>query len=214
MAKKGVTKTKTVVTLKEIIDATNSEAGCLYCFQDEYETLLTQGLVEINPDMKDEYDAIATRATQAGIDHFNASGDVVEHNKPAAVNPSTFEIESGVPITPISRKHSNMPEKGSKYPFAALEVGQSFFLPDGEKAGSAFSALSAAAQVAIVKYSTVDPTGATTELKRGKYKGRVVPVRIYERHFVVRRDEKNGVKGARVWRDEIPTLEGLLRTKK
>ena len=74
MAKKGITKIKEPrITLKEIIDATNGPNGCLYMFDDEYTSYLEKGYVEINPDMTDDNGAVATRATQAGIDFYNSN---------------------------------------------------------------------------------------------------------------------------------------------
>ena len=46
-----------------------------------------------------------------------------------------FEVESNVPVPAISRYRGGRKVGVSKYPFASLEIGQSFFLP-GKKRGS------------------------------------------------------------------------------
>ena len=39
-----------------------------------------------------------------------------------------FPIERGIPVPP-PRKHGNWPKTGVTYPFASMEVGDSFFIP-------------------------------------------------------------------------------------
>ncbi len=42
-----------------------------------------------------------------------------------------FQIESGIPLPSTTRAGAG--RKGSKYPFASMEVNTSFFVPDGDE---------------------------------------------------------------------------------
>lgn len=110
---------------------------------------------------------------------------------------ANFEIESGIEIPSVTRNFGGK----EKYPFAQLEVGQSFFVADedtesGDAKATMFSAVSAAHE----RFSVPDPDGAMRTVQRGKNAGAEVPVTVRTRTFSVRAMAKDGVPGARVFR--------------
>lgn len=104
----------------------------------------------------------------------------------------TFEIEHDVPI----------PRKGkiSKYPFDDLEVGDSFFVCDEDvKSGNAYHAMGGIIRNQNIKYSEDDPVNVI-EIKNGKRKGEIVPVKVYAKKFSQKRAVKDGQNGTRIHR--------------
>jgi hypothetical protein len=196
MAKKPTKVVDPGVTLGDIVEATLA-GTIIYTFKEEYEPLVASGMVEINPAMSDpdNVEAIATRATQAGID-FISSGAVTAPVIPVKKEKLTFEIEDGVAI----------PENGARsgretvYPFDKLEVGQSIFIANSEAKPDAAKSIASTISSTHARFSIPDPSGKTRIVMKGEKKGEIVPVMIKTRTFTVRTDEKGGVKGARVWR--------------
>lgn len=108
-----------------------------------------------------------------------------------------FEIESGIEIPKVTR-NSNGQEK---YPFAVLEVGQSFFVADEDAAsGDAKKTMTSAISAAHERFSEPDASGAMRTVQKGKDAGKEVPLKVKTRTFTVRVDSKDGVPGARVFR--------------
>jgi hypothetical protein len=172
--------------------------------------LAEAGLIELNPQMI-EGDKIAARTTDAGVDTYQ-NGDSVEpvneDNQPAnepATNQGTkpmteFSIDTGVPVPAIKRSGAAT----SIYPFDALEVGQSFFVPATEDMPNPGKSLASTVSSASKRYATETGTRELTRKNRttGEQETVTVPTYTYERKFMVRSVEENGVKGARVWRIE------------
>lgn len=172
--------------------------------------LAEAGLIELNPQMI-EGDKIAARTTDAGLDTYQ-NGDSVEpateETQPAeepATNQGTktmteFAIDNAVPVPAIKRSGAAT----SIYPFDNLEVGQSFFVPATEAMPNPGKSLASTVSSASKRYATESGTRELTRTNRTtKEKETVtVPTYTYERKFMVRSVEENGVKGARVWRIE------------
>lgn len=189
--------------LATIVAATNSDAGMCYMTEKSVQVLVDAGYVECNIGMTDPNDAkkVAVRATQTGLAY--------EHDAPATTEGTTtmespataFAIEDGVKIPAIKRKGSAT----SVYPFDALEVGQSFFVPATEDTLNPGKSLASTVSSASKRYATEN--GTRTINRRNKESGEMeqveVPAYDYERKFIVRSVEENGVKGARVWRVEV-----------
>lgn len=156
------------------------------------EPLQADGLVEINLGIKNEACEVACRATDAGIAKAQAEAGHIEMPKSVEAAASSFKIEVGVPIpAPVGRGRS-----GSKYPFDALEVGQSFFVPDTAEQPDAAASLASTVSGATQRYAADHATETKT------VKGKLVPKKIYARKFALRKVEG----GARVWRVEVSGL--------
>lgn len=174
-----------VIGLAEIVAA---GANGLYTSPEVHGPLVEQGLVELNPAGPNETGETLTRATQKGIDSMNTetitSADVGNLSK---VLSSSFAIEDNVPMPTASGRGRG----GNVYPFDALQVGQSFFVPNTEDKPNAAKSLASTVSSATARYAEV----VEGQFKTNK-KGEQVPVTRETRKFVVRSVEG----GARVWR--------------
>lgn len=171
-----------VIGLAEIVAA---GANGLYTSPAIHASLVEAGLVEINPGMTNEAGEIATRATQKGIDSMNTPNTATGTAAPVA--PSSFAIEDGIAMPTASGRGRG----GNTYPFDALNVGQSFFVPNSEDKPNAAKSLASTVSSATARYAEV----VEGQFKANK-KGEQVPVMVETRKFVVRSVEG----GARVWR--------------
>jgi hypothetical protein len=165
------------------------------------------GLIEINPAMK-EGDKVAARNTPLGLDAHDAAAktDATDGNTAEPVTQgsnvmTSFTIETGVEMPAITRAGS----RTSVYPFDALEVGQSFFVPATEEMPDPAKSLASTVSSASKRYATVD--GTRTIHRKNKETGELEPVEVdnyvYERKFAVRKCDHEGTPGARVWRIEV-----------
>lgn len=172
-----------VIGLAEIVAA---GANGLYTSPAIHASLVEAGLVEINPGMTNEAGEIATRATQKGIDSMNTATNTGTAAPASA--PSSFAIEDGIAMPTASGRGRG----GNTYPFDALNVGQSFFVPNSEDKPNAAKSLASTVSSATARYAVPSADGATKTNKKGE----AVPVMVETRKFVVRSVEG----GARVWR--------------
>lgn len=207
MATKKSAGKKTAATVPAIGLAEIVAAGAngIYVPESVFAPLVEAGLVEINTAMTNEAGEVATRATQKGIDSLQSNGDNTSEASEASANSETaatetgktqkvktmFKIEDSIPVPTSSRGRG-----GNVYPFDELAVGQSFFVPNSEDKPNAAKSLASTVSSATARYAVASEDGATKTNKKGK----VVPVMVETRKFVVRSVEENGVKGARVWR--------------
>lgn len=173
-----------VIGLAEIVAA---GANGLYTSPTVHGPLVEAGMVEINPAMTNEAGEIATRATQKGIEEMNRNHETGTAAASAPVATS-FVIEDNIPVPTSRGRGVNI------YPFDALEVGQSFFVPNSEAKPNAAKSLASTVSSATARFAVPSEDGATKTNKKGK----IVPVMVKTRKFVV-----NSVEGgARVWRTE------------
>ena len=199
-AGKKTAATVVVIGLAEIVAA---GANGMFVPESVYAPLVEAGLVEINPSVTDDNGNVATRATQAGIESLD-NGETIGNNATSEATSATaetgktekvktmFKIEDSIPVPTISCRGRG----GNVYPFDQLEVGQSFFVANSEDKPNAAKSLASTVSSATARYAVASEDGATKTNKKGK----VVPVMVETRKFVVRSVEENGVKGARVWR--------------
>lgn len=187
----------------------------------EIKPYVDAGLAESRADMADATGAIASRVTEAGMKQWNefqaatasatpapfaASTQVVS---PASVAPlasvlapSAFSIRKGVAVPPQKRTGG----RGAPvYPFDALEVGDSFFVPATTAKPNPAKSLASTVSSASKRYASErkDAAGAVvneTVTVRGKTITR--PQLIYSRVFIVRSTTENGVAGAYVGREK------------
>jgi hypothetical protein len=123
----------------------------------------------------------------------NQSGDSAAVKTKGVSTVPKFEIEANVPLPTKTRG-----TRKSAFPFDALEIGQSFFVPNENfKSGDAAKSLASTVNNANKQHS--EPTGEV----RTNRKGNEVPATKQLRQFIVRADSKDGVAGARVFRVEL-----------
>lgn len=176
--------TAMVIGLAEIVAA---GPNGMYTSPTVHGPLIEAGMVEINPAVINEAGEIATRATQKGIDEMTQTTETGTAAASAKVAAS-FTIEDNVPMpTGNSRGRG-----GNVYPFEALEVGQSFFVPNSEDKPNAAKSLASTVSSATARFAVPSEDGATKTNKKGE----TIPVMVETRKFVVRSVEG----GARVWR--------------
>lgn len=143
--------------------------------------LLAAGQCEINDQIVSPAGTVAVRALLAPV--------LV--SEPLANDSVEFVIESDVPM-PVIKSGRKSGEMKWPYPFPALKVGQSFFVPlkDGENADEKTKTMKSSVGNANRRFAK-----ATGEVKANR-KGKEVPVYVAERKFTGLAVEG----GFRVWR--------------
>jgi len=193
--------------LAAIVAATNSDAGMCYMTEKSVQVLVDAGYVECNIAMTnpDDVKQVAVRATPTGMAYDPVKPAQPEGTTTMESLETAFAIEDGVKIPTIKRTGSAT----SIYPFDALEVGQSFFVSATEDMPSPGKSLASTVSSASKRYAIEN--GTRTINRRNKASGEMeqveVPAYDYERKFMVRSVEENGVKGARVWRVEVEAYD-------
>jgi hypothetical protein len=157
--------------------------------------LVAAKLVEVNPAVVDASGALATRATPEGIALVNSTNTNGAAAAPAAASTGTskFAIDTGIEM-PASAARGRT---ATTYPFDALQVGQSFFVPNTTEKPNAAKSLASTVSSANQRYA-VPAEGTRTDRK-----GNVVPNKTLTRTFVVRPVDESAQgrgAGARVWR--------------
>ena len=184
MAKK-LTKAQLSAKLVEIVNATNA-GQVLYTPTDVHGPLVADGLVEVNAGMTNE-NGIATRATAKGIETVNTASNQGQ-SAPAAEQAAkpTFQLEKAT-LPPISGRGRAGTEL---YPFEAMQVGDSFFVPNGEGKENAAKSLASTVSSATKRYAEVIPGEFKTVTVKGKDGApdstKQVPALRETRKFVVR----------------------------
>lgn len=166
MAKLKLTKVQANL-LAAIADATKKNEVFYVGKSEDVIKLVNEKLIEVNPEMQNDKQEAASRATAAGVELVSKS------TKPAAsapvATPSTFAIIDGA-VPPPSKRGAGSGGAPAKYPFAALGIGQSFFVKDTEvTSGDAMKSLQSSVAAANAEYS--EPTGeqeTVTRTKRGE----------------------------------------------
>jgi hypothetical protein len=178
--------------LAKAVEHTKSGNVSAYATKADLETLLRDGLVEIGPQEKPGSNKFAFRATDAGVRAFEAGNGAtaLPGGVPAgAASTKGFEIETGIPVPDRARRSGPT----GKYPFDALEVGQSFFIPATNEKPEPWKSMQSTVTAAQRRYSTEDGT-------RVNRNGDTVPNLKPTRRFRLDKSEKDGKQGARVWR--------------
>lgn len=180
--------------LNDLVKA-EKEGSYLFTTKRQHSILVNNGLAIINESITDDTGRVATRPTSKGIEYINSKG---EDKKMSGVSMATsFEIETvELPAT----KRGSGKTRNSKYPFDALEVGQSFFVPNSEECPDPAKTITSTVNSANQRYATPELDVNGNQVMRTNRKGNLVPKMILTRKFVIRKDEKNGVKGVRIGR--------------
>lgn len=160
--------------------------GFVYASEEEAAPLIDEGLIEVNRSVFNDFGEIAVRITQKGLESLDKGEKAADNEVLKMVN-EMFDIKKDVPMPATS---SGRNRHGYVFPFAHLEVNDSFFV-EGEKGISPSTISSATA-----RYAVPSPDGLT----KVNRKGESVPVMVPTRRFVGRKVVENGVAGIRVWR--------------
>jgi hypothetical protein len=198
------------VSLLQKIVAATTGGQLFYVSQPEALPFLQNNppLIEVNTGILDPNDSTkaAARSTAAAQDYLNSQ------SKPAEkAEPSKYAIITGA-VLPEAKKRGNVAGAGAptKYPFADMEVGSSFFSADSDhKNGNALKALGSTVSSQNRKYA--EETGETKTVTRavrdehnkakldanGKKITETVtlPVLKYNRKFTIRAVEAGKVYG-------------------
>lgn len=178
--------------------------------------LVEMGLIEVNTADTDENGAAAARLTQKGIDGMPVAKNAVA-DAPAAK--SAYALIDNA-VLPESKRGFGRVAGTSKYPFADMNVGQTFFVTNAEvEGGDALKKLTSTVSSMNNKYRTDTGEKETKErTKRGeknkaeldaagnKIKETVtVPVYKQERKFSIR-----GVKAGKTYGGWTAPADGAL----
>ena len=189
---------KTVLAALTLVHSTGRAA------QKVGEPLVKMGLIEVNTADVDADGAAAARLTQEGLDSMPVAKSSV--TAPAG----GFALIDGV-VLPESKRGFGRVAGASKYPFATMDVGKTFYVANSEvEGGDAVKKLTSTVSNMNNKYRT--ETGATetkTRTKRGEGNKAVVdeagnkvketvtvPVYKSDRKFTIRPAKAGEVYGA------------------
>lgn len=188
--------------LKQVVAATK-EGKFVHTSPTAHQPMVALGLVEVNDEYKDANDPtkIATRSTAA------AEAYLAQPEASTGGDKSKFEIITGA-VLPAAKRRGNpaIGGTGSKYPFADLPVGGSFFSPNSDhKKGDAVKGLGSTVSAQNDKYAEQkvengvpvtkkvtravrDPQTKKAVMVDGKKVTETVdlPVKVYARKFTIR----------------------------
>jgi len=192
MAKAKKTETAVVITLAQIVAA---GAEGMFTPAAVHAPLVEAGMVEINTAVVDAAGNVATRATPKGIEAVNATlaAAAGAPAAPTAAKPS-FSLDTDIAIPAVSGRGRT----ANTYPFEAMEVGQSFFVPNSAERPNAAKSMASTVSSATARYA-VEVPGETVVNRKGK----TVPKVNEIRKFVVRAVDETAQgrgPGARIWR--------------
>lgn len=212
MAKNDNKLNKTVIAALKKINETGRAT------REVGEPLVQMGLIEVNPSDIDESGAALARLTQKGIDGMGTANKNTNAN--AAPSASKFALIDNAKL-PESKRGFGRTAGVSKYPFAEMNVGQSFFVGNNEvDGGDAVKKLTSTVSNMNNKYRTEVPgqTETKTRTKRGEGNKAVkdengnpvketvtVPVYTQDRKFSIR-----PVKGGETYGDWQAPADGAL----
>lgn len=163
MAKNDNKLNKTVIAALKKINETGRVT------QDVGKPLIEMGLIEVNIQDIDENGAALARLTQKGIDGMGTNNKNANANA-APASASKFALIDNAKL-PESKRGFGRTAGVSKYPFAEMNVGQSFFVGNNEvDGGNAVKKLTSTVSNMNNKYRTEVPgqTETKTRTKRGE----------------------------------------------
>lgn len=220
--------------MKAIGEAQNSAAQCLYVPANVSQPLVDAGLAMVNVDYKDAAGNLATRLTDAGIAKLEVPAAPVWGGQQQTVTAQDvgklaigpivggFKLETGVAVPERKAGFGQGGGQGRKsiYPFADMQIGQSFFVGPTADMPEPQKTLGSTVSSATLRYAepVFDPDGkpkmvetmvaardANGEIVKDgngkivRQKG-LVQEKRQTRKFVIRGVTENGVSGARIWR--------------
>lgn len=188
--------------LSRIVIAT-SAGQLIYLTKAEATPLIEAKLIEVNTDILDPNDSTkaATRALPAAQEYVNSQSGGQAQQETVEASGSKYEIITNAQL-PAARKRGNVAGAGAptKYPFADMPVGASFFSADSEhKNGNALKALGSTVSSQNRKYAeetgefktvtrAVRDENNKAKMENGKKVTETVqlPVLKYNRKFTIR----------------------------
>lgn len=192
------------ITIHDIVAQCPTDDKFIFTPETVYVPLAARGLVEINPNLKNEFGWCATRPTKKGkmeamqtnsesaVSEYRPAYDNVSVNEEDVIvsdSDDGFAIEDDI-APPVTDGRSGK-RTAPKYPFDKLKPGQSFFVPNTPDKPEMAKALASTVSAATARYDEVVP-GKT----RTNRKGVTVPETVRTRKFVIRQVDG----GARIWR--------------
>lgn len=178
-------------------NVTNEEGEVAVRINDAGKAYLVTLEAKANESQKNNEQGVDTdTASQQNGNQQGAEG-AANMKTQGAVRMSAFLIESNVALPTTTARASS-----AVYPFDQLEVGQSFFVPATEAKPEPHVSLASTVASANKRHA-VEIEGET----RVDRKGNTVAATRQVRKFIVRKDVKDEVVGARVWRVEVPAGE-------
>lgn len=166
--------------------------------EDFAQSLVDKGFASVDITNATDGGDVPYSPTEKGIKFIKDNG--MSEVSVAPVTSAEFEVLSGIEI-PVAKRGSAGGRKGprgSKYPFATMENGQSFFVPATEDMPNPAKTLASTASTVAKGFATEN--GTRTITRKGATKE--VPAYTYARRFVVRKHVLNGVEGAMCWRHD------------
>lgn len=154
--------------------------------------LAEKGLVALNPNGPNADGAtIAVMATEEGKAAASVPAETSEVEK------VSFELETGI-VPPAAKRTGRA--ASSLYPFDKMEVGTSFFVAATAAKPEPAKSLASTVSSATARFAEeVKNEDGSPKMKTNR-KGKLVVETVNTKVFVVREAEKDGVKGARVFR--------------
>lgn len=130
-----------------LLDRIYAEGG-LYLTKDEGEEIVQNGDAVAIAGEVDDFGAALVQLTERGA--AKVTGETVEKDDKKM---NAFEIDDYAPDVTAIVRHRGGGRRGSKYPFDALEVGQSFHVPPTDKIPDAVKALQSSVTKANALYT-------------------------------------------------------------
>jgi len=180
-----------VITLAHIV---NAGAEGMFTPAAVHGPLVEAGMVEINTAVVDAAGNVATRATPKGIETVNAKPAAAAAPAAPSTVKASFSLDTDIAIPAVSGRGRT----ANTYPFEAMEVGQSFFVPNSAERPNAAKSMASTVSSATARYA-VEVPGETVVNRKGK----TVPKVNEIRKFVVRAVDETAQgrgPGARIWR--------------
>lgn len=174
--------------LMEQAVATTKGGAVTHATKAELEALQRDGLIEIGPQEKPGSNKFAFRATEAGVRAFEAGGNK-SNTVAASADSKGFEILSDIPLPAKARRSGPT----GKYPFDALEVGKSFFIPATAEKPEPWKSLQSTVTAAQRRYAVEEGTRVN---RNGDTVANLKPVR----RFRLDKFRHNDKDGAMIWR--------------
>lgn len=203
----GIALDANIVEMLKAIAAASADPAKTLLYVPEALTgpLVAASLIELNAAMRTADGNIAAKITAAGSEYLaKLLTPAAPTMAPAAVKPKpTFELEKGIPIPEIKRGGGHIE---TIYPFAEMEIGDSFFIPASAEKPEPVKSLASTVASANQRFAVKKVDAEGKPVMRTTRKGNSVQVLEFTKVFVVRSAEKKigdgTVKGARIFREK------------
>jgi hypothetical protein len=160
-------KREALEALPVIVQSMNVEPGYTYVSREVLDWLIKNELAIGNEAIVNEGGAIATRATEKGVEKVMSETNEVAA-APVKAKPTFAILNVEIPAE-AARKAGG--RRGGKYPFDNLEVGASFFVPVSEEVPEPAKTMAASIANANARFATpVSEEDGSTKMRTRKKK--------------------------------------------